>query len=309
MRDRLACVTLRNMLHQVVLAGMPLVPRPLMWRLASRYVAGETLEAALGRLRELAAAGHPGIIDILGEDVRDEAAARAVVASYGEASAAVAAEGLDAYVSVKPTHVGLCIAEKLALELYTELARMTAARGQFLRVEMEDHPTTDGTLRVFEALRAEHANVGIVLQSRLLRAASDVEHLLTGGDLNVRMVKGIYLEPAAIAHTEPAPIREAFVELSRTLLEGGAFVAFATHDAALAEQLIAVVNELGLGPERHEFQVLMGVQEALWERWRNAGHTVRVYVPYGPEWRAYSQRRLRKNPEILKHAIRASLPW
>jgi proline dehydrogenase len=297
------------MFHEVVLAGLSLVPRPLMWRLASRYVAGETLEAALATLRALAARGHPGIIDILGEDVADEAAARAVVTAYLEASAAVAAAELDAYVSVKPTHLGLRQSEELSLELYRELAHATAERGQFLRVEMEDHTTTDATLRVFEALRSDHANVGLVLQSRLFRTAADVDRLLAGCDLNVRMVKGIYLEPGEIAHTDPAPIRESFVSLARTLLERGAFVSFATHDGPLAERLIGLTRELGLGPERYEFQVLLGVQEPLWETWRTAGHPVRVYVPYGPEWRAYSQRRLRKNPEILKHVMRASLPW
>jgi proline dehydrogenase len=299
------------MLHEVVVAGLPLVPRPLMWRMASRYVAGEHLEDALTMLRALAARGHPGILDILGEDVEDEAAARAVVATYRRASEAVAADGLDAYVSAKPTHVGLRLSEPLALELYGELARETAQRGQFLRVEMEDHTTTDATLRIFEALRSEHDNVGIVLQSRLLRTPDDIERLLAGGaeGLNVRMVKGIYLEPAEIAHTEPAPIRDAFVAQCRTLLERGAYVSFATHDGPMAEQLLADVRALGLGPDRYEFQVLLGVQRHLWDLWRDAGHPVRVYVPYGPEWRAYSQRRLRKNPEILKHVMRAALPW
>jgi len=309
MREGLACGTLPSMLHEVVLAGLALVPRPLMWRLASRYVAGETLDAAVSRLRALRARGHPGIIDILGEDVTDERAARDVVTAYREASEVLAAEKLDAYVSVKPTHVGLRLSEPLALELYGELARQTAGRGQTLRVEMEDHTTTDATLRLFEALRAQHANMGLVLQSRLLRTPEDVERLLAGGPLRVRLVKGIYLEPAEIAHTAQGPIREAFLALARTLLERGAHVSFATHDAQLADSLIALVKELELGSECYEFQVLLGVQEALWERWRGAGHTVRVYVPYGPEWRAYSQRRLRKNPEILKHVIRASLPW
>jgi len=296
------------MLDKIVLAGLPLVPRPLMWRVARRYVAGETLGEALAVLQDLAARGHPGIIDILGEDVRDEAAARRVVEAYRAASDAVAGAGLDAYVSVKPTHVGLRLSEDLALELYRQLAQHCTGNGQFLRVEMEDHTTTDATLRVFERLRAdaEH-DVGIVLQSRLLRTATDVQRLTASDGLNVRMVKGIYLEPPEIAHVEAQPIRDAFLDLSRTLLERGARVAFATHDGALAEQLIAVTKELGAGPDRYEFQVLLGVQEQLWSRWRDAGHRVRVYVPYGPEWRPYSTRRLRKNPQILRHVVRAAL--
>ena len=297
------------MFARLLIAVLPHVPRFVMWRVAKRYVAGEALEDALARLRTLSAAGHPGIIDLLGEDVVGEAAAREVVRRYREASDAVAREGLDAYVSVKPTHVGLREGEALALELYGQLAAHCARHGQFLRVEMEDHTTTDGTLRVFEALRREHANVGIVLQSRLLRTGDDVTALLAGAELplSVRMVKGIYLEPAAIAHTGPDPIREAYFELARTLLEGGARVSFATHDAPLAERLIALVDELEVPRERYEFQVLLGVREHLWADWRERGHPVRVYVPYGPDWLPYSLRRLRENPEILGHVVRATL--
>ena len=295
------------MFAKLLNAFLPLVPRPLMWPIARRYVAGERLEDALTQLRELKAAGHPGIIDILGEDVEGEAASREVVRQYGEASDAVAREGLDAYVSVKPTHVGLRESEDLALELYEELARRCQQNGQFLRVEMEDHTTTDGTLRVFERLRARHDNVGIVLQSRLFRTDADVDALLATPGLAVRMVKGIYLEPADIAHTEPDPIRDAYVALSRKLLEGGASVSFATHDDQMADRLIALVKELEVPAERYEFQVLLGVQRRLWPGWRDAGHTVRVYVPYGSEWKPYSLRRLRKNPEILKHVVKAAI--
>ena len=295
------------MIARILNAVLPHVPRAMMWPIARRYVAGVTLEEALTKLRELRALGHPGIIDILGEDVKDAAAARAVVHRYVEASDAVARAGLDAYVSVKPTHVGLRTSEALALELYEQLAVHCAGHGQLLRVEMEDHTTTDATLRVFGALRARHPRVGIVLQSRLLRTPADVDALTAQPGLDVRMVKGIYLEPAAIAHTEPEPIRKAFLDLSRTLLERGARVAFATHDGPLAQDLLAVVRELGVPPERHEFEVLLGVQQRLWDLWRGQGHTVRVYVPYGPEWQPYSLRRLRKNPEILKHVVKATL--
>jgi proline dehydrogenase len=199
------------------------------------------------------------------------------------------------------------MSEALALELYERLAAHCAGHAQFLRVEMEDHTTTDATLRVFEALRASNANVGIVLQSRLLRTPADVEALARRADLDVRMVKGIYLEPARIAHTEPEPIRKAFLDLSRTLLQRGARVAFATHDEALGAGLAALVRELRVPPERYEFEVLLGVQQRLWALWREQGHAVRVYVPYGPQWQPYSLRRLSKNPEILKHVVKATL--
>lgn len=291
------------MLTRIVLATLPLVPKPLMRKIASRYIAGETLQEALTRLRELAQRGHPGIIDVLGEGIADEREARAVAANYVEAARAVAAAKLDCYVSVKPTHVGLTISEDLAFELYSVVARACRELGLFLRVEMEDHPTTDGTLRVFERLRAVFPNVGIVLQARLFRTIDDIDRLAKG-PLDVRMVKGIYLEPAAIAHTDPIRIREAFVQCVEKLVGRGARLSLATHDEHLAASCIEILRANKRAKDSYEFQVLLGVREELWERWKSEGHTVRVYVPYGPDWQAYSLRRMRKNPQIVGHVMR-----
>ena len=288
---------------KLALASLPYIPRPIMRRLAARYIAGDHLDDALQKLEELARAGHPGILDILGENVTTEAEARGVVGQYETAARAVAKRGLDAYVSVKPTHLGLALGEPLCLELYRTLARVCGELRLFLRVEMEDHPTTDATLRVFEALRDEFETVGIVLQSRLLRTPDDVRRIAVR-PIDVRMVKGIYLEPPEIAHTDPVKIREAYVECTRMLFERGARVSLATHDDVLGERCIALAREFRRGPRDYEFAVLLGVREELWSRWRAAGHQVRVYVPFGPEWRPYSQRRLRKNPQIMRHVLR-----
>jgi proline dehydrogenase len=296
-----------SVLNKVVLATLPYVPRPIMRRMAARYIAGETLDEALARLKDLRQRGHPGIIDVLGEGITSAEEARKVAAAYREAASAVAAAKLDVYVSVKPTHVGLTISEDLCVELYGTIAAHARDLGLFMRVEMEDAPTTDGTLRVFERLRKQHDNVGIVLQARLFRTPKDIEALTARAGskpLHVRMVKGIYLEPASIAHTEPEPIRTAYVECVRTLASRGARLSLATHDEHMAERCFEVLRALGRPHDSYELQVLMGVREELWEQWKNAGHTVRVYVPYGPEWRAYSQRRMRKNPHILRHVMR-----
>ena len=295
-------------LDQLAIATLPLIPTPVMRRLAGRYIAGERLDEAIARLEALRDAGHPGVIDLLGEDVRDEAEARGVVRDYLEASRAISTAGVDAYVSVKPTHVGLELSEDLCFELYSELATACAERGQMLRVEMEDHTTTDRTLSVFARLCAVHDNVGIVLQARLFRTLDDID-ALPAGPLNVRLVKGIYLEPAEIAHTEPEPIREAFVECARKLRERGCFLALATHDEVMAERVLADLAKSGARPEDYEFQTLLGVREPLWKMWREAGHSVRIYVPYGPQWRPYSQRRLRKNPQIFRHVLRDTLTF
>ena len=168
---------------------------------------------------------------------------------------------------------------------------------------MEDHTTTDATLRVFERLRNEFDAVGCVLQSRLFRTANDIASL-RAGPLDVRLVKGIYLEPSEVAHTEAEPIREAFLAHSEQLLERGARVAFATHDAPMAKEVAQLVRKHGLSSDQYEFQVLLGVQRPLWKQLQAQGHSVRVYVPFGPDWRAYSMRRLKKNPQIVKHVFR-----
>jgi len=245
-------------------------------------------------------------VDLLGEDVLEEPQARAVLASYLAIGQAVHERSLDAYVSVKPTHLGLRISTQLAEELYAELATELRDLGLFLRVEMEDHTTTDDTLAVFARLRADFDNVGIVLQSRLKRTLADVR-ALPRARVNVRMVKGIYLEPAEIAHTEPEPIRAAYLDAVRALWQRGDFVSLATHDDGLAERVFALARELGKGVKDYELAVLLGVREPLRRAWRNAGHPVRVYVPFGPEWRPYSQRRLRKNPQIFRHVLRDTL--
>jgi proline dehydrogenase len=293
---------------KLVLATLPFVPTPIMRRMSARYIAGETLGEALRRLRELAQRGFPGILDILGEDVRDAAHGRLAQAAYLEGVEALQREKLDAYASVKPTHFGLRLSEDLAHELYTGLLQRCREYGQFARIEMEDHTTTDAILRLFRRLVEDgFDNVGIVLQSRLLRTPADIEGL-PAVPVDVRLVKGIYLEPASIAHVEAEAIRDAYVQAAMSLLAGGHRVALATHDEGMATTVLAEAARLGFAREKYEFEVLMGVQEGLWNRWRAAGERVRVYVPYGAEWRAYSTRRLKKNPQILGYVLRSFLP-
>ena len=295
-----------SLLAKAVLGVLPHVPKPVMRIFARNYIAGETLPEALDKLRELARDGHPGILDILGEDVTTPEASRAVANEYMQAAGELARAKLDCYVSIKPTHVGLRLSQKLALEQYSQIAAHLKTLGLFLRVEMEDASTTDATLVIFEALRAEHDNVGIVLQSRLFRTPADIA-ALRPGPLSVRLVKGIYLEPAKIAHTEVEPIRNAYVECAKLLIARKAKLSLATHDEHLATRIVPLLQAAKYTKSDYEFQVLLGVRSELWALWKKAGHTVRVYVPYGPEWKPYSLRRMRKNPQIFWHVVRASL--
>ena len=301
-----------SLFDRVVRLSLPLVPRRAVWLLARRYVAGETLESALAAIGDLTSRGFGTILDVLGEAVKDKAHAEGAAAQYMRALDALAGITSRTYVSVKPTHLGLNLDLELCERLLDELCVRAAADGRKVRFEMEDAPTVDDTLGVFLRVRARRENLGCVLQARLHRTADDVARLLreVGSGLDVRLVKGIYLEPPEIAFTEAADISRSYVELSQQLVEGRAFVAFATHDDDVAAACAKIARDAGLDGSdpvtaRYEFQMLMGVKAPMAERLLAEGQPVRVYVPFGKDWHAYSLRRLRKNPEVARHIVRA----
>ena len=293
------------MLHRLLAACLPLVPTPIMRRLSLKYISGEELSDALDRLEELKAQGYPGVIDLLGEEVSDHDAADAACEEYIKAAEGLAARSIDAYVSIKPTHLGLALDPDACLARYRRVAERCEELGLRARVEMEDVRFTDATLSLYESLRANHPNTGIVLQARLFRTPADID-ALSEGDHDVRLVKGVYLEPREVAHTEPKAIRDAYLACAEKLLNQGGLLSFATHDDVLVEHLAALIEQAD-APSPNELQVLDGVRPSFWELWRAAGHTVRVYVPYGPDWRAYSIRRMRKNPLMFRAVIRSAL--
>ncbi len=293
------------MLHHLLAACLPLIPTPVMRRLSARYIAGETLSDALGRLEDLRDKGYPSIIDLLGEEVPDSAAADAACLEYIAAGEGIASRSLDTYLSIKPTHLGLALDAEACLARFRRVAERCVELGLRLRVEMEDVRFTDATLSLYEALRSSHPCSGVVVQARLFRTPTDIA-ALGPGEHDVRLVKGVYLDPAEIAHTEPQAISDAYVACAEELLARVARVSFATHDDALVERLEQVIKSAD-SQARHELQVLDGVRPSFWSAWREAGHTVRVYVPYGPDWRAYSTRRMRKNPQLFKAVMRSAL--
>jgi len=297
--------------NRLVVLTLPLIPRRALWVVAQRYVAGDDLPAAIGAIRRLAGEGFGTIIDVLGENISTSAEAEAAAREYHRALGALSDVDCGCVLSVKPTHLGLLLDRALCERLLSDLCAAAAGQGRCVRFEMEDAPTVDATLAVFAAVRSRHSNLGCVLQSRLFRTESDVVKLLAAGPgLNVRMVKGIYIEPKEIAWTEPADISASYLRLTKQLLDGGATVALATHDSALAQALVAAVHERGLDRgdplrRRYDFECLMGVRSEFAAQMRDSGHHVRVYVPYGKDWHAYSLRRLKRNPAIAMHVMRA----
>ena len=267
-----------------------------MRRLSDRYIAGPELADAVAVVRELNAAGKKATLDVLGEEVVSAEEALAIRDEYELAMTTIEAEGLDANVSVKPTGLGLAVDPELCAESVRALARIAAGHGRFVRMDMEDSSTTTATLDLYRRLRADgHDNVGIVLQAMLRRTLDDVAKL-AGLDPNVRVCKGIYVEPAEIAYQGDEAIRFNFVQTISALWASGAKVAVATHDDALVAKALELIREGGLGFERYQFQLLLGVRGELADELVAGGHTVRIYAPYGQKWYEYSLRRLQENP-------------
>lgn len=293
-----------TLLDSAIVRVLPGVPRRVVRRLSDRYIAGAELADAVAVVRELNEDGKKATLDVLGEEVTTREEALAIRAEYEKAMAAIEDEGLDANVSVKLTGLGLKVDPELCAESVRALVRLAAGQGRFVRIDMEDSSATEATLDLYRRLRGEgFDNVGIVLQSVLRRTLDDVDELV-GLQPNVRVCKGIYVEPAEIAYRGDDAIRFSFVETMAALWEGGAKVAVATHDDALVARALELIGEYGLGPERYEFQLLLGVREELADELVRGGHTVRIYVPYGLKWYEYSVRRLQENPKLAGYVVR-----
>jgi proline dehydrogenase len=292
-------------LSRLIAGSLPWIPRPIVYRVARRYVAGVTLDDALATARSLAAQGLRSTTALLGEHLQDAAQVEATVAEYVRLLEALEREGLEGGVSVKPTHVGLSIDPGLCQASLERLAGEAARRGRFLRIDMEDHTTTDATLAIHRDLRQRHHNVGVVLQAYLKRTLDDIDAL--PADSSVRLCKGIYVEPESMMVGGFDAVRANYLRALERLLARGAWTAIATHDQWLIRQSIERVERSGRGENNWELQMLLGVAPRLRQRVAAEGRRIRVYVPYGPEWYDYSLRRLRENPRIAMHVLRALL--
>lgn len=281
---------------------LPAVPRSVVRRLSAPYIAGATLEDARRLVAGLNEAGMCATVDVLGEEVRRPSEAEAIAAAYHAALDAIAADRLDANVSVKLTALGLELDPLLCRSLLATVAADAAARGVFVRIDMEHSAVTDETLQIYRELReAGRENVGLVLQSALRRSLADVVGLAELRP-NVRLCKGIYVEPEEIAYQARDRIRASFVELLDALLEIGSYVGIATHDEWLLERSLERVS--GLDSSAYEFQMLLGVRRERAAELVRFGHRLRIYVPYGDRWYEYSLRRLHENPALASMIAR-----
>jgi proline dehydrogenase len=286
------------LLVRAIVRVLPAVPRPVVKKLSRRYIAGPTLPEACRVVSALNEAGKMATIDVLGEEITSRDQASALLAEYEDVFETIAREGLDSNISVKLTGLGLNLDHEFCRDNIAELVREAAKGGNFVRIDMEDSSTTSETLEIYRELRAQGLdNVGVVLQAYMKRTLSDVAEL---ADLrpNLRVCKGIYVEPDEIAYQEFETVRMNFVEAVGALLDASAYVAVATHDDWVIGEALTLIEERGLAPDEYEFQMLLGVRPELGDELVREGHRLRIYVPFGRQWYEYSLRRLQENPKI-----------
>lgn len=295
-----------SLFNRLLVTSLPLVPKVIVGRVAARYVAGETLDDALRVIRKLNAEGAMATLDVLGEEVNERDKATVSTDEYVRALQTIAAQQLDSNVSIKPTMLGLKIDEGFCRDNIERIVVTAKEHGNFVRIDMEDHTTTDATLRMFHDLHARHGNVGVVLQAYMRRTLRDIAELPKQG-VNIRICKGIYVEPRPVAWKGYETVRANYLQALEKLIAFGIYPAIATHDEYLVSQAVAMVDKHGLSRDQYEFQMLLGVDDELRRILIAGGHRLRVYVPYGRDWYPYSIRRLRENPEVARHVLRAML--
>jgi len=285
-------------LDRTIARMLPAVPKPLVHMLAQRYIAGPTLADACRVVKRVNGQGKLATIDVLGEEITRDDEARAIAGAYRDVFQTIEREGLDSNVSVKLTGLGLKLDYDLCRENLESVLSEAARWNNFVRIDMEDSSTTNETLRLYRELRESgHENLGIVLQAYLRRTLDDIRSL---ADLrpSVRICKGIYLEPPELAYQGYEEVRANFLRALEALLDAGCYVGIATHDEWLVSEARRIVARRGLGPDEYQFQMLLGVAEQLGQRLVREGHRLRIYVPFGEHWYAYSLRRLQENPRI-----------
>jgi proline dehydrogenase len=283
---------------------LPLIPKPIVRQVSSRYIAGEETEDAIRVVQSFSNEGFLGTLDILGEHVDDRERAVQVTDAYANLLNVLQEKKLKCNISVKPTHLGLKLDYNLCRDNLRRLVAAAKERENFVRIDMEDASCTDDSLRIYLELRKDFDNLGIVIQSYLRRSLLDIRRVMSNGiKINVRLCKGIYVEPRSIAYKDREIINKNFVMLLRELLSRKMYVGIATHDEKLVWDAFKIIDELKISPEDYEFQMLLGVDSELRRIIRNSGHRLRVYVPYGREWYAYSTRRLKENPQVTHYVI------
>ena len=297
-----------NLLDKLVVWTLPLVPRTIVRQFASRYIAGESLDDALRVVEDLNGQGCSVTLDVLGEFITRRDQAERAVQEYLAALDRIQERKLDANISVKLTMLGLKLDLEFCLENMKRLVTRAGETDSFVRIDMEDSSCTSDTLQVYSGLRKDFDNVGCVLQAYMRRSLSDIRHLAqVHKKINVRLCKGIYVEPRELAYKDMAIINSNYVRLLEELLTQQNYVGIATHDERLVWAATNLIDRLKLPKDKFEFQMLLGVEERLRKMIVADGFKLRVYVPFGRQWYEYSMRRFKENPQVAANVIKSVL--
>jgi len=294
-----------DIVNKIIVATLPAVPKPIVRKFASRYIAGETLEDAVRVVRNLNGQGALATLDVLGEDIHERQEAHQSRDQILDVLNAIHREHLNANVSVKLSQLGLKLDRQFCLETTSAIVALARKLENFVRIDMEDSSCTDDTIWVYRQLRKEYPNVGIVLQGYLKRTQSDTDALIRDGLRNFRLCKGIYVEPAEIAFKEHDAVNRNYISVLESMLNQKAYVGIATHDDELIRAGYRLVKQLGLKPSEYEFQMLLGVRPEVRTKILQDGHRVRIYVPFGKHWYRYSIRRFKENPQVAGNVLKA----
>ncbi len=287
-----------SLFDKMIVWSLPLVPKPIVKFFSKIYIAGPYLKDGVKTVKKLNADGIMATMDLLGEFTDSEEKAIKAANEYIEILHTIQAQGLNSNISVKMTHMGLLVDKELCYQNIRRIVAEAKKINNFVRIDMEDHTTTDDTIDVYLRLKEEFGDhIGIVIQAYLRRTFKDINHLVQH-KANVRLCKGIYVEPYEIAYKDMPIINENFKYNIEKLISNGCYVGIGTHDEKLIWHGLSLIDKYALKSHQYEFQMLLGVNEKLRKLLVKSGHRLRVYVPFGDDWYGYSTRRLKENPRM-----------
>ena len=292
-----------SLLNTVIVKVAQMLPKSMVRVFAGKYIAGEELQDAINLVKQLNSKGIFATLDVLGESIQNKEEAIEAKKKCIEVIEAIETNKLMANLSIKPTQMGLAIDEEFAFQQILEIVQKAKSFNNFVRIDMEDSPFTDPTIRVYKKVNEKIGHVGVVLQAYLKRTLSDIEQLNKLGT-NYRICKGIYVEPESIAYKKRQAIRDNFQKALKLMLKNGNYVGIATHDDYLVDNAYKMIKEMNIPKDKFEFQMLLGVKEELRDKINSDGYKVRIYVPFGEDWFAYSIRRLKENPQIAGYVFK-----
>jgi len=291
-------------LNNLIAAILPYVPKPIVGIFSRQYIAGETLDDAIRETKDLMSQGICATLDLLGEEVKEKDDALKAVDIYRQVLKVIDEEKLDANISVKPTHMGLKLDKEFCYNNIKTLVEEAKKINNFVRIDIEDSSCTDDTIDIYLRLRKEYSNLGTALQSYMRRIVDDVNALIPH-KANLRICKGAYYwEKREVVYKDDEIVNDSFRYVMDKLLSNRCYVGIATHDEKLVWEGMKLVDKLKLKKDEYEFQMLLGVDPELRRIIVNDGHRLRIYIPFGKEWFAYSIRRLKENPKMVNYIIK-----